>query len=179
MEGKKAQPPSHSSLWSSQFAPSLVILITDHFNLDGIAQLCDFTGVPYDNLSGDVPPQKARELVRYCERRSLTLALLHGISECESDLDMRPYLYLVILMTFVDSLGNHLDELCTILPGVDYESLLVKDLGFFTSPGLGAKPGIIKQAWALVCHMQANGRYDELVTAIKQTKPDFDLTIFQ
>lgn len=58
----------------------LTLLIQQRFSKGEIHDLCLSLGIGYENLAGDTVSAKARSLVEYCARRSLTSELMKAIS---------------------------------------------------------------------------------------------------
>lgn len=61
-------------------AYELTLLVQQRFSKAEIHDLCFSIGIGYENLPGDTVDTKARSLVEYCARHSLTSKLMEAIS---------------------------------------------------------------------------------------------------
>src|SRR5947209_6704417 len=65
-------------------------LLLSRFNLDELQTLCVQLGVPWEHLSGDTLPAKARNLVEFMERRRRFEELAAKAAEFASESGARP-----------------------------------------------------------------------------------------
>jgi hypothetical protein len=149
-------------------------LIDQRFSLDDIRQMCRPVGVDFDNLQGPGKRIKAQDLGAYAQRRGRLGVLVNEIAEMDPTLldELKGNLYL-----FMESIKAHeVAQLCQELK-LDCQALKLDENGLL---GYDANPYIrTERMKGLQDHMVQNGRYAELVQAVKIRLPHEDLTTFE
>ena len=150
-------------------------LIAKNFSLEELTNLCSDLEVDYENLSGSNKPGKARELMGYVKRNGQrTDDLLYMISQYHPNLDLQPYLYLLIIEHFGTADG--MKSLCESLRG-DCRAILVDDLGIYDYTPITNY--VTEQAVILQDKMKEEERLGDLVLALRDAKPRLNLRIFE
>lgn len=155
-------------------AASLPKLIADKFDLQGIRALCGAVGVDIEDLGSSGRAGKAQDLFGKAERTYRLDALVKAMAASIPDLlpEIKANLHV-----FIERLKpRELTSMCQEL-GLDCAALNLDSPGLL---GYEANKYIrTERAQALQDYMVANGRYPELVQALKKYLPTTEFTIFE
>jgi hypothetical protein len=150
-------------------------VMAERFSLDQIADLCTELGVDFENLGGTGKSGKAREMVGSVRRKyGGTDGLIATLADYLPDLDLQPYLYLLIQENF--SSGDEMKALCESYE-LDCKRLLLDELGLFNYSSL---PNYLsQQALVLQKQLESLNRVGELVLALRNKNPLLNLESFE
>jgi hypothetical protein len=164
----------------TQNARPLNQLISDHFSLLEIDNLCYMMDLNPENIGGNTPIEKARNLLLWSIRNVRLAQLFAAISVKRQELlnELRANFYLFIQHGGVGRMDMRVFmEMCRELQ-LDCQGLKL-DFPYPLSDRFGAPAVDAERARKMQDHMVENGRYPELVAAVKKRMPNTDFTIFE
>ena len=149
-------------------------LVAEKFSLSEIGDICEAVGVDIENLGSPGKSGKARDLVGKVQRTGRLDALVNKIAEMRPDSvdELKGNLYV-----FMEGIkAREVTQLCQELK-LDCQALKLDENGLL---GYGANQYIrTERMQALQDHMVQNGRYAELVQAVKLKLPRTDFSTFE
>ena len=77
-------------------------ILNDNFSMSELKGLADSLYIDWENLPGNTRNRKASEFANYMDRNNRSYELLAALDRSGKGLDLKPYLYLVVL----DFFGN-------------------------------------------------------------------------
>jgi hypothetical protein len=178
-EIKLAHPAEQTAVSLTQNARTISQIIANQFNLEEIDEICREMGFDPENLRGSTKNSRAQGLFEKSQRRSLLDQLVNAIAKRQRNLigELKANLYLFIQNASPTQINEAaLTEICEELQ-LDCQQLQLDANGLV---GYTANNYIrAARTKALQDHMVENGRYPELVAAVKKRLPHTDLSIFE
>ncbi|MFO7538508.1 MAG: CHAT domain-containing protein [Chloroflexota bacterium] len=178
-EIKLAHPAEQTAVSLTQNARTVSQIIANQFNLEEIDEICREMGFDPENLRGSTKNSRAQSLFEKSQRRSLLDQLVNAIAKRQRNLigELKANLYLFIQNASPTQINEAaLTEICEELQ-LDCQQLQLDANGLV---GYTANNYIrAARTKALQDHMVENGRYPELVAAVKKRLPHTDLSIFE
>lgn len=150
-------------------------VIANRFSLEQIEDLCRELGVDHEELGASTKSGKAGALVSHVRRQfGGTDGLMAALVQFLPDLDLQPYLYVLIAENFAS--GDEMRALCESL-GLDCKRLLLDDLGLYNYTSVANY--LTQQALVLQGEMEELDRVGELVVALDKVNPHLNLENFE
>jgi hypothetical protein len=169
---------TQTSVPLTRVALSLPRILAEMFSLAEIGEITRELGFDPDNLSGNKSSQ-AHALYDKCARRTILDRLVNAIAQRRPDVigQLKANLYVFIQNAYMSQISaEELAQICQELK-LDCQQLQLDAKGL---TGYSANNYIrADRTRALQDHMVENGRYPELVAAVKKRMPNTDFSIFE
>ena len=175
----ESEPAPETAVPLTAQAPDIPTILATSFNLAEMDALCDGLGIEPDNLKSQLSG-KARDLYLSAVRRGQLDRLLALIAQKRSHLlpQLRANLYDLIQHAYLSGIpAAELSKICAEL-GADCATLRLDAAGLLGYDATTNQHIRRERTRALQDYMVENGRFPELVQAVKKRLPGKDFTIF-